>query len=452
MKKLLKITLLSLCLIMSCIHSFDEVKATSGSTSLWASSSSVTVGDTVSVTLSVSADGPVLAQCQIYYNSGYLQFSSSSSGDYNPNTGTVVIDTYPNSSGSVTVTFKTIGVGTTTVSASINEFIDYDGANVSGYSGSLSTSITINQTGGGGGGGGGGGSGGYTPVTPTKSKDATLSDITIDGFEIEPGFSSDVYDYKVYVPRGTESLDISADKSSSKASVSSIDGSVEPGWNEINIKVTAEDDDYTRTYTLNVYVDEEPTVFYTLNDQQLGVVKNLDKVAIYPEHEARDLEIEGNKLTVFNWKAYDVIYLEDSEQNRDFYLYSEHDNTVIGKYRPVEIVGRKFIQPDVVYENFPDLAELFEPAKVRIGDDIEMDGWQYKDPQLYDFKLIYLGDENGEMKLYTIDLTEQTLQRYVVPEVEEVIDYKPYIFFSAAVAGAVTLLLAFIAIGRKKTN
>ena len=56
------------------------------------------------------------------------------------------------------------------------------------------------------------------------------------------------------------------------------------------------------------------------------------------------------------------------------------------------------------------------------------------------------------MKLYTIDLTEQTLQRYVVPEVEEVIDYKPYIFFSAAVAGAVTLLLAFIAIGRKKTN
>ena len=28
MKKLLKITLLSLCLIMSCIHSFDEVKAT----------------------------------------------------------------------------------------------------------------------------------------------------------------------------------------------------------------------------------------------------------------------------------------------------------------------------------------------------------------------------------------------------------------------------------------
>ena len=147
MKKLLKITLLSLCLIMSCIHSFDEVKATSGSTSLWSSSSSVTVGDTVSVTLSVSADGPVLAQCQIYYNSGYLQFSSSSSGDYNPNTGTVVIDTYPNSSGSVTVTFKTIGVGTTTVSASINEFIDYDGANVSGYSGSLSTSITINQTG-----------------------------------------------------------------------------------------------------------------------------------------------------------------------------------------------------------------------------------------------------------------------------------------------------------------
>ncbi|MBQ1521400.1 MAG: cadherin-like beta sandwich domain-containing protein, partial [Erysipelotrichaceae bacterium] len=329
MKRLFKVALLALCVVMSCFNSIDRIQATSGSTSLWASSSSVTVGNSVSVTLSVSADSPIIAKMQVYYNSGYLQYSSCSSGDYNPNTGYVVFDTYPNSSGSLTITFNTIGVGTTTVSASVIEFIDYDGASVSGYSGSLSTSITINQAGGGGEGGGGGG--GYTPVTPTKSRDATLSDITIDGFEIEPGFSSDVYDYKVYVPRGTESLDISADKSNSKASVSSIDGSVEPGWNEINIKVTAEDDDYTRTYTLNVYVDEEPTVFYTLNDQQLGVVKNLDKVAIYPEHEARDLEIEGNKLTVFNWKAYDVIYLEDSEQNRDFYLYSEHDNTVIGK-------------------------------------------------------------------------------------------------------------------------
>ena len=449
MKKIIKVALLTLCLVMSCFNSVDRVRAISGSTSMWASASSVTVGDTVSVTVYVSAEGPAIAQLQLYYNSGYLQYSGSSSSDYNPGNGYMVIDTYPNSSASITVTFRTIGVGTTTVSASVLGFIDYDdGYNITGYSSSLSTSITINQTGGGGGGGGGG----YTPVTPTKSIDASLSSITVSGFDIEPGFSSDVYNYKIYVPRGTESISISADKSSSTASVSSIDGSLVPGWNEININVTAEDTDYTSTYTLNVYVDEEPTVFYTLNDQQLGVVKNLDKVEVYPEHEARDLEIEGNKITVFKWKAYDVIYLEDSEQNRDFYLYSEHDNTVIGKYRPVEIVGRKFVQPDVLYENFPDLEELFEPAKVRISDDIEMDGWQYKDPQLYDFKLIYLGDENGEMKLYTIDLTEQTLQRYVVPEVEEVIDYKPYIFFSAAVAGAVTLLLAFIAIGRKKTN
>lgn len=452
-RKILKILLLAVSVIISCVKTTDKVYATSGSTSLYASSSSVTVGNNVNVTLSVSGDSPVMATIYVYYNSSYLQYVSCTSGDYNSGNGKAMFDTYPNTSGSMTITFKTIGVGTTTVSASVSEFIDYDGASVSGYSGSLSTNITINQipSGGGGneGGGGGGGGGSYTP---SLSRDATLNKITIDGYDLEPGFSSDVTEYKVYVPRGTESLDISATKSSSKATVSSIDGSVKPGWNEIDVKVTAEDDDYTKTYTLNVYVDEEPTVFYSLNEQQLGVVKNLDKVEIYPEHEASDIKVGDNDLTIFNWKAYDIIYLEDANMARDFYIYDKSTDTVLGKYVPIEINERKFVVSDIKYEEFTDLEEFFEPDKVRIGEELTLDGWKYKDPLLKEFKLIYLGDENGEKKLYRYDAGENTLQRYVVPTVEEVIDYKPYIYLSAAVSGLATLLFALIALGRKKTN
>ena len=452
MKKVIKILLMTLCIVLGSLHTYENVYATSGSTSLYASSSSVTVGNNVNVTLSVSGDSPVMATIMVYYNSSYLQYVSCTSGDYNPGNGRAMFDTYPNNSGSMTITFKTIGVGSTTVSASVSEFIDYDGGSVSGYSGSLSTTITINQIPSGGGETGGGGGGGGGSYTPSLSRDATLNKITIDGYDLEPGFSSDVTEYKVYVPRGTESLDISATKSSSKATVSSIDGSVKPGWNEIDVKVTAEDDDYTKTYKLNVYVDEEPTVFYSLNEQQLGVVKNLDKVEIYPDHEAKDITVEGNKLTIYNWNAYNVIYLEDAAQQRDFYIYDEKTNTVLGKYVPVEITGRKFVVSDIKYEEFPDLEEFFEPAKAVINENLTLDGWKYKDPLLSDFKLIYLGDENGEKKLYRYDEGEQTLQRYVVPTVEEVIDYKPYIFMSAAVSGLATLLFALIALGRKKTN
>ena len=451
-RKILKVLLLAFCVMLSCIRTADVVHATSGSTGLYASSSSVTVGNNVDVTLSVSGDSPVMATIYVYYNSSYLQYVSCSSGDYNSGNGKAMFDTYPNNSGSMTITFKTIGVGTTTVSASVSEFIDYDGASVSGYSGSLSTSITINQIPSGGGGSdspGGGGGGSYTP---SLSRDATLNRITIEGYDLEPEFSSDVTEYKVYVPRGTESLDISATKSSSKATVSSIDGSVKPGWNEIDVNVTAEDEDYTKTYTLNVYVDEEPTVFYTLNEQQLGVVKNLDKVEIYPEHEASDITADGNALTIFSWKAYDIIYLEDANMERDFYVYDKNTNTVLGRYVPIEINERKFVVSDIKYEEFPDLEEFFEPDKVRIGEELVLDGWKYKDPLLSEFKLIYLGDENGEKKLYRYDAGEGTLQRYVVPTVEEVIDYKPYIYLSAAVSGLATLLFALIALGRKKTN
>ena len=68
-----------------------------------------------------------------------------------------------------------------------------------------------------------------------------------------------------------------------------------------------------------------------------------------------------------------------------------------------------------------------------------------------DFKLLYLTDEKGKTGLYRYDLREETLQRYAEPTPPEPeIDLKPYIYLSAAISGAITLLFAMMVIAKKE--
>ena len=408
------------------------------------SSSSVTVGDTVTVTISISCDGGSMASLRLNYNSSYMTLTDYPSSDFNPSTGMLLIDASDSNSASRTFKFRTGGVGSTTISLTVVEFYGMTDSNVTGYSSQLSKTITVKQksSGGGGGGGGGGGS-----STPSKSTDASLSSITINEGALEPGFARDVYDYKIYLGKGIEKIDVKTSVSNSKSTVGSYKTDLVAGWNKIEIPVTAEAGN-KRTYTLNVYVEEEPDKFFEYNGKNYGVVKNLDKVTAYEGFTTSTLKVdEETEVTIYDHDAYHLIYLEDEEGNKDFYQFNKIKKQILGTYQELEIAGKRYVTTDVDLAQYPQMDDRFHRDEVEISEGVTVQGWKYNDTSMREFTILPLATNNGIYILYRYDAKEKTLQRYLEPK-EEVVEeppvLDPHIGVACGVGGAVALLFAVI--------
>ena len=455
MKKLVKTLIAVTCILNMMFYNAETVDAdVSGSISMSVSSSSVTVGDTITMTITASCPDGVVCQMNISYNSSYLTMTSYPSGDYY--NGKLIIDT-TSSSATKTFKFSTKAVGSTTISVSVINFLSY-GAAVSGYSSSLSRTVKINQR---SSGGGSGDSSSSRPSTPSLSSDASLSSISIEGQSLQPKFASDVTEYKVYLPKETAKLNIEAKTSSSKAKIGTISSEVHDGWNEIPIAVTAEDGT-KKTYKILAYVEEKPDVFYSLGEEKLGVVKNLDNVEIYEGFEAKDLEArsteEGkedkNKLTVFNWSVYNLLYLENEDGKKNFYNYDRFTNSVTGVFHFVEIAGKRFVETPFTLSDFPEMAASMEETDFEMANGTSVKCLKYKDTMLRDLRVFYVADEAGQKHFYQYDMQEDTLQRYFPSPVSEpvIVEEKnnEYLDYAYMGLGGVSLLSLLVAMAAKR--
>ena len=432
MKKLLKILLVLCCVSTAVVNRIEPTKAdeVKGSVSLSVSASTVTLGSNIKVTISISCDGGGMAQIKINYNTAYVTLTSYPSGDFNPSSNTLILDSNGNKTASCTFTFKTKAIGSTTFTANVVSFQSYKYSSVTGYSSSLSRTVTIKQQ----------------EILP--SADNTISKLEIEGYQLEPAFSSDVTSYKIYLPKDTSKLNITAVASNSKSKIGTIDGNVKPGWNEIQIVCTAENK-ATRTYTIQAYVEEEPTLFYSVGEQKLGVVKNLDKVVAIEGYEPEDLVVGEDNLTVYSNGVFDLLYVENEEGIKDFYIYDRKTNSLGGIYNPLTLGGHTFLETTFNSEDFNDLNENFHLDDIAL-EERTLKGWSYNDENLSEFKLLYLINEKGETGLYRYDIKEDTIQRYAEPaEQTQEVDLLPYIFMSTAIAGIFTLFWAIIVIAKK---
>lgn len=436
-----------------------EAYALTGKTSMSVSATTVTVGDTVTVTVSISCKGGSIATMTMNYNSSYLKLTSYPNGDYNPSNGILIIDAASSDSGSRTFKFKTLASGSTTISFSVTDFYGMSGS-VTGYDTALSKKITINKK----------------QTTPSKtdndkketevakSTDATLSSLKVDGYSLSPKFASDVTEYKVYLPKNTSTLAVTAKATNKKAKVDNVTAEVKEGWNTISVVCTAESGK-KKTYKIQAYVEENPDVFYTLNEKKVGVVKNLDTLTVPAGFEAEDLEVnvpgseEKTTLTVFKWGAYDIVYLEDEEEVRGFYQYDRQTNTVTRQFRTLELAGRKFVETDFSFEEYPLLEEIMEQVTYVFEDGSGTPCLRYKDATMKDMRVFYVADENGQKHFYQLDTMENTLQRYFPPqpapeEPEEPVkpDYMDYAMYGAGVIGLLSLLVSMIAVKRAMKN
>ncbi|MEG0366087.1 MAG: cadherin-like beta sandwich domain-containing protein [Coprobacillus sp.] len=286
-----------------------------------------------------------------------------------------------------------------------------DSSNASNITGSLSAkskSISIKSASTGGNGTT------NTPTTPsapdTRSKDNTLSSLSVSTGELSPAFSADKTSYSVQLTSDITKMTIEAKTKDSKAKVSGTgEKSLVIGSQTFEVIVTAENGS-KKTYAITVDVAEKPTVFTQFGDEKLGVLIDVSKVKAPEGYSGVNLTFESQ--TVSGWTnektGLTLAYLMDEKGNKNFYIVE--DGKVVGKYEVLTILGKNYtllpIPADMLKQN------NLNQSKVKVGD-IEIEGWSFTDKEHTNYSVIYLMNDAGEKGLYTYEGTEGTLQKYV---------------------------------------
>ena len=435
MKKTLKIIFTVMMLFMNFGLMAEKVKAAGGTIRMSASETEVEVGSIFSVLIDIACEGGSMAEMAMSFSSEYLELVEYPQDDFNKANGRLLVDASQSNNETRTFVFKALKTGYTTVSLSVIKFVSMSGSEIYGYGNSLTASVNIVEK---------------KEVRPEDmSADSTLKEIIVTNGNLEPAFSPNVTGYKVYLPADAESLDMVLYTNDEKATVEDYDASLRPGWNEIRITCIAENSTST-TYVIDVYVDEDPTVFYELNGEKLGVVRNLDKVT-YDKFRKKESSINNETITVFTGDYFKLLYLVNENGEKDFYLYDKSANKVTELFRPLVSDGKYYLPEDADYSRYSYMDEEFNREKVKTSVKT-VDGWGFKDEKQKDFKVIYLTDEKGDGQLYRLDTTESTIQRYVAPNHNNnKTDIPVYVYIGAARAATALIIRAIALVNRRRS-
>lgn len=248
---------------------------------------------------------------------------------------------------------------------------------------------------------------------PTKSSDTSLSSLTVSAGTLSPKFAANTTKYQLNLPSDTESIKVDAKANDSAASVSGTgEKELKQGDNTIRITVTAENGN-TRTYTIDAYVEEKPEVYLSYHDQQLGVVKNTDRVSKPSDaFEETKLEIDGKEVVGWsnNIMNVTVLYMIDEESGeQNFYIYDTEHQSITSIFKPIVLLGNQFYIVDID-ESLQTRADMtYTTVTV---DENELPGWKFDQSGFDNYCVIYVMNEKGEMQYYQYEATQNTLQLY----------------------------------------
>ena len=251
----------------------------------------------------------------------------------------------------------------------------------------------------------------YTPSTPGKSGNNALSALTVSAGTLTPAFDPAVTEYTLSLPQGTEKLTLTATPSDSNATVQG-DGelTLQEGENTLPLVVTAENGD-TKTYTVTAKVAQAPTLFLSFSGAKLGVVKDVEGVTPPAGFTAAEPVSQGGDtlpLWVDANGKHTLVYLVDEKGVAGFYLYSRTEG-VLSPYLPLAYGGTTYIYTGIPSEkaSVPGLKAATVEAFSQT-----LSGWRYEDAALSDFVVLYLMDDGGQYGYYTYDSKNATLQRF----------------------------------------
>lgn len=323
---------------------------------------------------------------------------SVSDANYNEESGTVV-------SKSLTVTNGSSNGGNSGGSSGGN-----NGGNVGGNSGSSSNG-NYNH------GSSESGSGSSNPSDDSNTQEdastnLSLSSLSVSEGTLSPTFSASVSEYKVSLPRGKKVITVKATINGTGANVSGVgEHKLKAGNNTIEVTVKEMDGDGSKTYTIHVYVEEDPTIFLDgAGKKKMGIL-SLSGAPVLEGFEDYTLKIKGKEVKARKnpLTGIVVLYMEDGTDSENYYIYDEKKKAITSIYIPVALLGKNYAIITIPESKKIMAGLTFKSIEI---DKIKMDGWVFEDKTFSNYVLVYLMDEKGEKHLYQYEKSENVLQLY----------------------------------------
>ena len=256
-----------------------------------------------------------------------------------------------------------------------------------------------------------------------KSSNASLDSLVISAGTLSPEFSAAKKDYTATVDYSCSSLAVTANPADSKASVTSVTGndSLEVGENAVSVVVTAEDGS-TSTYNIVVTrrAEDDPENAdkqdnwkkFDINGTEWTMVNDIPEDVVPEGFEHSKTVIDGLEYNTLHGTFGDItlVYLQ-SESGNGLFVYDAAQNAA---YEFVRINSEShFIV--VLLPKVDDVPEGYNEVSLSIEGKGVATAYQTKvektDDQTKDFYLVYAMNDNGESGWYTYDSVDGTYMR-----------------------------------------
>lgn len=256
-----------------------------------------------------------------------------------------------------------------------------------------------------------------------KSSNASLGSLVISAGTLSPEFSAATKDYTATVDYSCSSLAVTANPADSKASVTSVTGndSLEVGENTVSVVVTAEDGS-TSTYNIVVTrrAEDDPENAdkqdnwkkFDINGTEWTMVNDIPEDVVPEGFEHSKTVIEGLEYNTLHGTFGDItlVYLQ-SESGNGLFVYDAAQNAA---YEFVRINSEShFIV--VLLPKVDDVPEGYNEVSLSIEGKGVATAYQTKaektDDRTKDFYLVYAINDNGESGWYTYDSVDGTYMR-----------------------------------------
>lgn len=407
------------------------VNAASGSINI-ASSSTVVVGNKVTVTVTISSGTKMGSwQMSLNYDKSYLQLTNSTARDG----GTFMID-YAEDPGvlkkTYTFTFKTLKSGTTKLS--VDGYRAYVSSDLSALSLSANTKQIRIIT--------------QAELEASYSKNNNLSALEVEGFTLTPEFKTDILEYSVVVPENTKEVNIKATVQDKRASVNGIGTqAVNPGANKFSVVVRAQSG-AEKTYVINVEVKDENPINVTVNGKNYTVVKikeNLPAASLYTE---TTININGFEIPAYKNDNTNLVLvgLKDEEGNISLYIYNKDKN----EYQEYNEIGVNKITIYPLTSN--EEIKGYKKDTITING-VKVDGYYYT--KYSDYVIIYgINVETGDKGFYMYDKKMQSLIKYndeYIIDLNKKIELYSYIIIGFS-GVFILMIIIMIALAKKRSG
>ena len=402
-------------------------------------STTVTKGNSVKVTASVSSDSPLVSIEGTFMCKGAgtsegvdMVFDDSSNSIKNKSYSITV---KPTSSG--TITCSTTGVRITNMSSDSWQSL-----------GDKSMTISVKEP----------------VVVPPKtySSNNNLNSLEVDGYAISPEFNKDTIEYTVEVPNEVDKIIIKASKEDNTASISG-DGEKEvvEGSNKFEIKVEAENGN-VKTYTIVVIVKELDPITVTVGGKTYTIIRKEGVLEVPTNYEKSIIKIaEEDILCYKNKKTNDILIgLTNDKGEKKYFIYDEKT----GKYSEYNNILVNGISLKLISMPKEELPNGYSKVSFEY-DNNKINGYQYfKKGVTYaadskvkgsSFYLLYaINEETGKKGIYVYDKEENTIQRYnpdlVLAYQNKLDKITLYLYIAIGVIGILILTISTTLIKKSK--